>query len=96
MLAVDEIGCVDGYSWTHVCNTSISTYPFASALRIRSHPDDNALKAKREGVGLNSVESKREATATGKSVWTQMQADGQTARQPDSQTGGGRGPGAAA
>lgn len=45
----------------------ISKYPFAFALRIRSHPNDRYSR-EADGVKLGSVESKREAIATGQSV----------------------------
>lgn len=45
----------------------ICKYPFAFALRIRSHPNDRD-SGKADDVRLDSVESKREATATGQSV----------------------------
>lgn len=44
-----------------------SKYPFAFALRIRSHPNDRYSR-EADDVRLDSVESKREATATGQSV----------------------------
>lgn len=44
-----------------------SKYPFAFALRIRSHPNDRCSR-EADDVRLDSVASKREAAATGQSV----------------------------